>query len=54
MKTWLKILLYLIALIAFLFIFALIGRMHIFLAIPVMVVAIFGLSILDVLLEHFL
>lgn len=50
MKDWLKILLYLIGLIVFFIVIALATRMHVFLAIPVMVIALFGLALLGVLL----
>lgn len=52
MKDCLKILLYLVGIIVFLLVIALTTRMHIFLAIPVMAIAIFGLTILNVLLDN--
>ena len=51
MKDLLKILLYLIGFMAFLFVIALTTRMHMFLAIPVIVIAIFGISLLHVFID---
>ena len=52
MKDCLKILLYLAGIIAFLLVIALTTRMHIFLAIPVMVIAMFGLVLLNLFLDN--
>lgn len=51
MNGWLKVLLYLIAVIVFLMVLALASRMHVFLAIPVMVIALFGLAFLGAILD---
>ena len=52
MKTWLRVILYLLATIIFLAIIALATRMHIFLAIPVTVIAIFGFAWAQVFIER--
>ena len=52
MKDCLKILLYLVGIIVFLLVIALTTRMHIFLAIPVIVIAMFGLVLLGALLDN--
>ena len=52
MKDCLKILLYLVGIIVFLLVIALTSRMHIFLAIPVMVIAFFGLAFLGAILDN--
>lgn len=51
MNGWLKVFLYLIAVIAFLMVLALASRMHVFLAIPVMVIALFGLVLVGAFLD---
>lgn len=52
MKDLLKILLYLIEFIVFLLVVALTSRMHVFLAIPVIVIALFGFVLLSVFLDN--
>lgn len=52
MKDLLKILLYLVGVIVFFLLIALTSRMHIFLAIPVMVIAFFGFALLNVFLDN--
>lgn len=54
MKFWLYIIVRLIAIIAFLILIALTSRMHIFLAIPVIVLSYFGYGILSTFLDDWL
>ena len=51
MNTFLKAALFLLSIIVMLFIIALAGRMHIFLAIPVIIITVFAFSLLSVWMD---